>query len=90
MSSIASGRRRLGKSQELVVPLELWVGDQSRAREARDDLLEHREPLPHNATLVLHHAGEIASRSRQTGDETRADRVRDPDKHNRNRARLRP
>src|ERR1700681_4638514 len=46
-------RRRRGKSQEVVIPSELWIGDESHARKARCDLLKHREPLPHNATLVL-------------------------------------
>ena len=35
-------RRRLGRSPEVFIPSEFWIGDESDAGEARCDLLEHR------------------------------------------------
>src|SRR5262245_63324054 len=49
--------------------------------EARRNLLEHRKPLTGDARLVLHHAGDVAARSRQAGNEARADRIGESREH---------
>jgi hypothetical protein len=42
-------------------PRQIAMGDgRGIGHPARGDLLEHREPLSHRATLVPPHAGEIA------------------------------
>ena len=55
-----------GKSPEVIVPFEFWIGDECDAGEVRRDILKHLEPLAQNAALVLHHPGEIAPGPGQT------------------------
>ena len=53
-------RCRPGKSPEVIVSFEFWIGNECDASEVRRDILKHREPFAQNAALVLHHPGEIA------------------------------
>src|SRR5580698_282779 len=62
----------------------LWVDDESSARDARVDLLQHCQPLSGDTALIQGQACKIAARPRQVGDEARADRVANSDEYNRN------
>jgi hypothetical protein len=57
-------------------------------RETRRDVPEHRQPFADDARLEQQKARDIAARSRQAGDQARADRVDDTHKHDRDRAGL--
>src|ERR1700733_10691681 len=62
----------------------LWVDDESGARDARVDLLQHCQPLSGDTALIQGQTCKIAARPRQVGDEARADRVANSDEYNRN------
>ena len=78
------GRRGLCRAPEVIKGSCLRVAEDSNAREARRDLLEHRQPLSDDARLVEQQAGQIAARPREICNKARADRVGDFGKHDRN------
>src|SRR5712671_4509629 len=61
----------------------LWVDDESGARDARVDLLQHCQPLSGDTALIHGQARKIAARPRQVGDKAHADRVANSDEYNR-------
>ena len=83
-------RRRYGlcRSQEVIKGGRLAVPHERGAREARRNLLEHRQPLADDARLEVQHAGEIAARPRHARNEACADRIGDIDEYDRDRAAL--
>ena len=62
----------------------LWIDDESDARDARVDLLQHCQPLSGDTALIDGQACKIAARPRQVDDEARADRVANSDEYYRN------
>ena len=77
-----------GKSKPPFGVPGLRVRDESHTLKTRLDLLEHRQPLANDASLVLQHAGKIFARPRQAHDEARANRIGDIHEHNRDHAAL--
>ena len=61
-------RNRLRSSQKVIESSRLAVPYERNARDARRDLLEHRQPFTNDGCFKVQHAGEIAARSGQARD----------------------
>src|SRR5262249_53025263 len=76
--------RLIEAEQQRTRESRLWVNDESGARDAWGDLLQHCQPLSGDAALVQRQACKIAARPCQVGDETCSDRVPNEGENNRN------
>src|SRR5262249_8125816 len=83
-------RHSLGFMRKIRKRARLWVDDESGARDAWGDLLQHCQPFSGDATLVQREACKIAARPCQVGNEACSDRVPHEDENNRNVSALSP
>jgi hypothetical protein len=79
-------RHRLDDSELADSLSSASLSENSRARHAWRNLLEHLEPFRADAVFIRGKTGDVAARPRQTVDEARANRIGHDREHNRHGA----